>query len=92
MFYAIFFGAFFIVIMGIVRTAKATRNTEKRISTVMENQLNRFSTNTVKKEAEKNSHAAQMSYSQYYSEKPIKDSGVHDGPLSEAERNVIYGK
>lgn len=39
------------------------------------------------------SHDQQVFYSNVYSRKDTtKDSGIHDGPLSEAERNVLYGK
>ena len=39
------------------------------------------------------SHDQQVFYSNVYSRKETtKDSGIHDGPLSEAEKNVLYGK
>ena len=91
-FNVIFFGAFFFIIMGIIKTFKNAQRTQRRVDDVFQQTLNKFSVNTVKKEGDKNSHASQMSYSQYYSEKPIKDSGVKDGPLSEAEKNVLHGK
>ena len=36
-------------------------------------------------------HEKQVSYSHVYSQKS-HDSGIKDKPLSEAERNVLYGK
>ena len=74
----IFFGSFLFITLSIIKTANASRKVQNNI-------------NSVNRETEKNSHASQVAYSQYYSEKPIKDSGVHDGPLSEAEKNVLYG-
>ena len=39
------------------------------------------------------SHQRQVDYSQAYSIKnTTKDSGIHDAPLTEAEKNVLYGK
>lgn len=88
----IFIGSFVFIILGIIKTAKASRKVQNNINSVIKTELSKRSTNTVNRGAEKNSHASQVAYSQYYSEKPIKDSGVHDGPLSEAEKNVLYGK
>lgn len=91
-FYVLFFGASFFIFAAVIKTFTSARKAFKDVPTAVNNQIRNIAVNTVKKEADKNSHAAQMSYSQYYSEKPIKDSGIHDGPLSEAERNVLYGK
>lgn len=92
LFNLIFIGSFLFIIFGIIRTVKTSRNIHNNINSVIKTELGKRSTNTVNREAEKNSHASQAAYSQYYSQKPIKDSGVKDMPLSEAEKNVIYGK
>ena len=76
LFNIVFFGSFLFIIIGIIKTSKAGREIKYNVSQAVKSQLKSHSANTVGKEAEKNTHASQVAYSQYYSQKPIKDSGV----------------
>ena len=84
-FVIVFVGAFVSIVATIVRQ----KNAYNKVSNTVKDYI-KTSVNTANKKG--NTHESQMRYSEYYSEKPIKDSGVHDKELSEAERNVLYGK
>lgn len=80
----IFWVAFFVIALN-ARTANNKYNDKKRPPVYKKRKLQTPQAG--------GSHDQQLLYSNVYSRKDTtKDSGIHDGPLSEAERNVLYGK
>ena len=86
----VFLSIFSSVIFGFISTARQAGKVKKN-----------FSAQFPKYPAEKHegihndrySHKNQLDYSEAYSaNNSVKDSGIKDKPLSEAERNVLYGK
>ena len=86
----IFLSIFCTVIAGFITTAKQAKQVRQKIN----RQYPQYPAE--KHEGIHNdsfSHKNQLDYSESYSaNNSAKDSGIKDKPLSEAERNVLYGK
>ncbi|MBE6115544.1 MAG: hypothetical protein E7187_01785 [Erysipelotrichaceae bacterium] len=81
----IFFWVFFTVFMVIIKRSK---DIQKRV-----NSFHTFNAPKATSVSHPESHERQVHYSQAYSKKnTTRDSGIVDAPLSEAEKNVLYGK
>ena len=84
-FFVLFFSIFIISIFKALRSNSNVRKVNGRPS----GSVPHFFTD--QKADHNDPHDKQVSYSHVYSQKS-HDSGIKDKPLSEAERNVLYGK
>lgn len=81
----VFFLIFFTVFMVIIKRSKEI---QKKV-----NSFHTFNAPKATSVSHPESHDQQVNYSQAYSRKDTtRDSGIVDAPLSEAEKNVLYGK
>ncbi len=84
-FFVLFFSIFTISIIKAIRSSRSVRKVTGKPS----GSIPHFFTDPL---ADHNDpHEKQVSYSHVYSQKS-HDSGIKDKPLTEAERNVLYGK
>ena len=81
----IFFWIFFTTFIFIIKRSK---DINKKV-----NSFHTFNAPKATSVFNPESHERQVHYSQAYSRKDsTRDSGIVDAPLSEAEKNVLYGK
>ena len=83
-FFVIFFTAIFLSIFRATRTSRNVRNVSSKTSAFIPKVVSDLSDHN-------DPHGKQVTYSHAYSQKS-HDSGIKDKPLTEAERNVLYGK
>ena len=79
---------FWIVFVTIMISAQKMKKAQKRPAS-----FSSFNMPKATSDSHPQSHQQQVNYSNAYSRKDTtKDSGIVDAPLTEAERNVLYGK
>ncbi len=84
------FGAMITIMSAIAAARTASRKASQRSNFTYPP---RPVTKTNSIHTERFSHDAQINYSEAYSiNNTVKDPGIKDKPLTEAEKNVLYGK
>ncbi len=88
LFQFIFFICIVSTIISIAKKGRSINNRKQRVYETMD-RINRQANN----QADHNeSHFQQQNYSYQYAKKEQSSKDIKDKPLSEAEKNVLYGK